>query len=520
MPNPKRNSRASVADEMPFRPTVRIEPGALHDMATEAEAALIAAQAPIFQRDGLVRPVSEEVAASGGHRTTIARLVPVNIATMVDHLSRAAKFEKWNARKTGYVPAHPPRDVAETLLSRVGEWSFRRLAGVITAPTLRPDGSLLSNPGYDLETRLLLLDPPPLPRMRATPTRTHALRALNYLDSLLEEFPFADDASRSVALSALISPIVRGAMPVAPLHAISSPTPGSGKSFLVDLASAIQCGDRAPVLSVAPDLAETEKRIVGALLDGQSIVTLDNVNGDLLCQAVERPVVSIRALGGSPLKKIESRATFFATGNNLKLVSDMARRTIVSTLDPKLERPELRKFGGDPFAAVIANRGTYIAAALTVVRAYVVAGYPGVLPPLASFEAWSNLVRSALVWLGRADPVATQEAARAEDPTLANLKTVLAAWHDAVGSESRTTKAIIAAATDRNEQYDFIHEDLHEALMAVAGDKRGEINSLTLGNFLRVNKGRVAAGMRIHSVANRSIKQPSWSVVSCGGSGG
>ena len=50
-----------------------------------------------------------------------------------------------------------------------------------------------------------------------------------------------------------------------------------------------------------------------------------------------------------------------------------------------MERPELRQFHGDPVATVLADRGPYIAAVLTIVRAYLAAGCPGLLPPLASF---------------------------------------------------------------------------------------------------------------------------------------
>ena len=54
---------------------------------------------------------------------------------------------------------------------------------------------------------------------------------------------------------------------------------------------------------------ETEKRLGAALLAGQPIINIDNVNGDLggdaLCQIVERPVVEIRILGKSELARIE-----------------------------------------------------------------------------------------------------------------------------------------------------------------------------------------------------------------------
>jgi putative DNA primase/helicase len=82
---------------------------------------------------------------------------------------------------------------------------------------------------------------------------------------------------------------------------------------------------------------ETEKRLVGLLLAGFPIASLDNVNGelggDLLCQAIERPLIRIRPLGRSDIVEIESRATLFATGNALRGRGDMTRRTLVCDLD-------------------------------------------------------------------------------------------------------------------------------------------------------------------------------------------
>ncbi|MFD2135068.1 hypothetical protein ACFSLT_07185 [Novosphingobium resinovorum] len=162
----------------------------------------------------------------------------------------------------------PPRPVAATILSRDGEWQFPRL-GVITTPTLRPDGTILSTPGYDAQTQLLLMDPPRLPAIPEQPTRADALKALAFLNALLDEFPFVDEASRSVALSGLITPVVRGAMQVAPMHVTSAPVAGSGKSYIIDLAAAISIGQRAPVMAAGRDEAETEKRLVSALLGGR-----------------------------------------------------------------------------------------------------------------------------------------------------------------------------------------------------------------------------------------------------------
>lgn len=77
-------------------------------------------------------------------------------------------------------------------LSRDGEWSFPRLAGVLTTPTLKPDGTILSEPGYDSATQLLLLDSPAMPGLSQHPTLQEAGAALAMLDGLVDEFPFVD----------------------------------------------------------------------------------------------------------------------------------------------------------------------------------------------------------------------------------------------------------------------------------------------------------------------------------------
>jgi putative DNA primase/helicase len=493
--------------------SIIVRPDALHLLATEGETALIEADAPFYIRGGLVKPAVDIVSAANGEKATVARLNQVDVDTMLDHLARAAHWLKFNVRKNDYAPTDAPKAVAATILARDGEWRFRRLSGVITTPTLRPDGTIFSDEGYDPATQLLLLRPPTLPTIPAKPTRDDAIDALQILDSLLSEFPFVDGPSRSVALSALITPVVRGAIQTSPLHVTSAPVAGSGKSYIIDIASGISTGERAPVMAVGSTEEETEKRLDSALLGGQPIISIDNVNGELggnkLCQLIERPLVTIRPLGQSKTIKVESRATCYATGNNIRLIGDMTRRVIVCTLDPKVERPELRTFDHDPFKEVIADRGKFIAAALTIARAYVVAGCPGKLPALASFDDWSRIVRSALVWLGCPDPIDTMEAARADDPEVSSLRSLMAAWYNAVNTQNFTLGKLKEEAWRDGFGGGLLHPDLKEALLAIA-DNRGELNTRKLGHFLLRHKGRIVDNMRFECIQDSHAKVNSW----------
>lgn len=494
--------------------SIQVRPDALHIIATDAERALIASGAPLYVRGGIVKPVLDEMPAAHGRKTKVARLCEVDADCLTDHLSRAASWMKFNARKNDWVPTDPPRNVALTVLSRDGEWQFKRLAGVITTPTLRPDGTILSEAGYDEATQLLLLDPPTLPKIPDKPTRDDALRALEKLGTLLGEFPFANEASRAAALSALLTTVARGALSAVPMHATTAPVAGSGKSYIIDVASGLSLGDFAPVITAGRTEEETEKRLVSALLNGQAVISIDNVNGDLggdlLCQMIERPIVSVRPLGSSKLVKVENRACVFATGNNIRLVGDMTRRVILCTLDPKTERPELRQFKNDPFAMVMSDRGAFIAAALTICRAYAVAGYPGQCRPLASFEDWSKVVRSALVWLGCVDPVETMEQARADDPDTASLRSLLRAWRtEFIGEYVTTGRAIERSKDNYNGQYTA--PDLHHAMQGVA-ETKGVLSAIRLGKFLSSKRGRIIDGLRFVDSEDSHSKQKVWSV--------
>lgn len=493
---------AEPADDEPFK--IQLRGGGLSEEASLGERALIRAGHPIYQRGRmLVRPVVEDVDAAHGRRTRVAQLVQIERYALVDYLCRSATFTRFDGRTGAEKQVNPTLELASVILARQGAWAFPSIAGVITTPTLRPDGSLLVEAGYDPSTRLLLVDPPRLPPIPDRPSKADAAAALERLKYLLSEFPLSTAESASVALSALITPVVRAAFPVAPMHVMSAPTPGTGKSFLLDVVAAIAIGRLMPVMAAGRDEAETEKRLASALLAGQPLISLDNVNGDLggdaLNQAVERPVIDIRPLGRSERITVEARSTLFATGNNIRLIGDMTRRVIVATLDASVERPELRRFEGNPVKTVLSDRGRYIADALLVCRAYIVAGKPDAAPRLGSFEGWSDLVRSALLWLGQADPVATMEVAREEDPYLTNMRAVFGALRAVVGLDSPKTTAEMISMAEEVVLGDFVRPELRDALLMVAGERNGRLNPRLLGAWLRRHKGRVDTGVRLEA---------------------
>jgi hypothetical protein len=308
-----------------------------------------------------------------------------------------------------------------------------------------------------------------------------------------------------VALSGALTALVRGVMPTAPLHLIRAHASGTGKSYVVDIIAAVATGRLCPVITTTTsNEEEVEKRLGSIVLSGAAITSADNctrdLGGELLCQLAERPLVRIRILGRSEMPECECHTTILATGNNITLKGDMVRRGLVCNLDTLEEQPELRQFRRDPLQAVLSDRGPYVAAALTVIRAYLAAGAPRVCGTIGSYADWSRMVRAPLIWLGQPDPVESMNAARIEDPERSDIREFFLLWVDELNLDERyTTARILEVANEPMSSGDYNRRPLKELLLRVAGERNGkEISAGRLGWWLRRISGRVEAGYRLN----------------------
>jgi hypothetical protein len=485
------------------RPTIQIVGGQLPRVINETEDALVASGLPIFSRAGtLVEPTSEDMLAAGGHKTRVAQLHAFSSDSFLRPVAECATFQKFNIKQNSWLEIDPPTQLVRTVLANPRCYKFPRVSGVITTPTLRPDGSLLDDAGYDIETELFLLPGVQLPPIPQHPTKDQARTALAILTDLFSEFTFKGMGSdpdhlrlnRSVALSGLLTVLVRGSLPTAPMHLVRAHTPGTGKSYLIDTVAVVTTGRLCPVLTPSRNKEETEKRLHSVILNGLAIISLDNcthdLGGELLCQIAERSVIRIRILGRNDIPECECHTALFATGNNITFKGDMVRRGIVCNLEARDERPELREFKRDALKTARANRATYVAAGLTIMRAYLAAGAPAVCGPFGSYAEWSTMVRSPLVWLGEPDPVASVDATLIEDPELADLRELFEWWLGELKLDEGYASARLAEIGNERPA-GFNPNPLKELFLRVVGDKNGGISTKRLGEWLSRSCGRV-----------------------------
>jgi putative DNA primase/helicase len=309
------------------------------------------------------------------------------------------------------------------------------------------------------------------------------------------------------------------------MHLVNAPQAGTGKSFLLDLAALIATGERCAVMSVSPKPEETEKRLIAAALSGFPIIAIDNcrepLQGDFLCQVTERPLLQLRPLGTSTQTRIPNTFTTFANGNNAIVADDLVRRTLRCDLDANLEKPEERQFKSNPKAMILADRGSYIAACLTIPRAYVVAGRPHRLTPLPSYEPWSDNVRSPLVWLGCPDPVDTIASARADDPVRQARTSVFTAWATELGLDETGyfTSELVNRAEERHpEDGPYMRPELRNSFLSVARQRKAdhsEIDRTQLGKWLHASANTIAQGYKL-TVDRTNVARPRWILTQVG----
>jgi putative DNA primase/helicase len=189
----------------------------------------------------------------------------------------------------------------------------------------------------------------------------------------------------------------------------------------------------------------------------------------------------------------------FATGNNVTFAGDMVRRGLACDLEALEERPELRLFRRDALALARADRARYVAAALTVVRAYLMAGAPQVCGPFGSYTDWSRMVRSPLVWLGEPDPILSLDDIREEDPELTRIREFFELWPTYLRLDTAyTTARIIEIACEQiSNSYDKLW--LKEFLLTVAATRgrESEISPRSLGKWLQRTLGRTVNKHRL-----------------------
>lgn len=333
--------------------------------------------------------------------------------------------------------AKVPRDVVGAVLD-AGTWpGVNVLKAIYKHPPLLPDGRLITEPGYDEESRLLY-QPDAIFSIPAHPTRDDALAAAERILYRVRNTNFCDANGKSIWLAFNMSLVARPAFPTVPNTGFDAAKAQAGKTSLVKCAFGLTYG-RLPSL-LPPDISdEQENRKNLPLWAQMPLVCFDNLKHAFASPVIDNAITSgrgsTRTLGqNSDVSEFEVTSTTWAmTGCNLSVGEDAASRTLIVRIDSPTT--SVYDFDIDDEKFYAAHRPQHIADVLTILRAYIAAGRPQKNVPNFRFVEWSRLVRQAILWLGMPDPVGGKVVDNSAEAKVEAIRAVFLWRFATVGSE-------------------------------------------------------------------------------------
>ncbi|MFJ4674179.1 hypothetical protein [Kitasatospora purpeofusca] len=390
------------------------------------------------------------------------------------------------------VRQYPSGRTCSAILGRE-KWRLSKLAGVVTAPVLREDGTLLEQPGFDPTTGLFLF-----PRLSSTlpvpaqPTTKDVEEARNLLLLMLSGFPWVAASDQAQYLALALAPILRHSIPCpTPMGLITATTMGSGKSYLTFLFERLYGMGTLPWPRDNSD--ELRKAITTKLTQtGSPAICFDNVdNGGtlkspLLADLLTKRYWEDRILGSTANIGAPNDRLWLATGNNLRTGGDMSRRVLWVRLDPDCPNPDQRdNFAiGDFVVWVRKNDAKILRALLVLVLGWVQAGSPLRTVKMGGYSEWATAMAGLLDWAGIPGFMADRASTSLElDEEVGEWHPLLATWYRVFGNSPKSTKELLQ------------HSDINEDMPLTNRNERPVPRQL--GQWLNARMGRYYGEYRV-----------------------
>ncbi|WP_436717458.1 hypothetical protein U8335_11400 [Roseiconus lacunae] len=481
----------------------------------------------IYQRAGRLQDVPKP---AEGKPLAVRRLPLPHLRSLITSVARFVQVCEDGEQRPKRIPESFPKQV-----DAFGRYEkIREIEAVCDFPFLRSDGSVCSQSGYDPQTKTLVRTAIEI-ELPESPTLADANEAGNRILDLVRDFDFQREHHRSAWLAALLTAFCKPAIQgCCPLFIFEASMQGAGKTRLVDVISTIATGRtlaRNPWPSKDEEVSKTLTTIV---LSGAPLVLFDNCKTTIGGQAIEAfgsaEYWKSRVLGRNEEIELPIRQVLFLTGNNARVTMDIARRSCIVRLEPQTEDPDNRSGFKYPdlLGHVAANREQLMRDVFVILMAFVKSKEQADLEPWGSFEAWSNLVRGAIAWLGLPDPIegtfAAKEAAKHDDGFVELLQALEEAGLD-VGPVNMLDDArvsfssaeILERAEHRDVLGNFFNPALRDFLLSAFDNRK--MTSQRVGKLLQGFDGRIAENKKLFSRVDRK-KKKLWSIKEIAGSAG
>lgn len=500
------------------------EPDSLTQIWTGPDLPRIADQtrAALAQHPDLYLHHGEVVRIVAGRPNPLrANALRLACGEVAEYLTTKAK----KGGETQVMQCPPPQWLGPTLLEDA-RWSELRQVDVVAEGPLLGVRALLDGPGYHPASRALCTGPVVGVPLHPSPAQVQA--ALAALADVVCDFPFRSEADYSAWLASVLTPMCRVAFDgPAPLFVTQANAAGSGKTYLAQIAGCIATGHVPSVNPYPKNDEELEKTITARIRSGDAVGLLDNasvsIGGGALDAVVTARSYSSRVLGKSEVFHVPRlTTTWYVTGNNAPYHADTARRVLPIHLEARQAKPEERQGfrHRNIMQHVRQHRSALACAAGTLLAAYASAGLPAQgLPPLGSFEGWSDLVRGCLVWLGKPDPLLSREGIDEADSSATEHERLLALCAAMFGAAEFTVGDLASRVESGLPEHilcpGWTKADGREVLQELGVWEQGSANRRKLGRRIADRQKRRGPGGEYLDRAgkDRLTKVGTWRVV-------
>jgi len=279
----------------------------------------------------------------------------------------------------------------------------------------------------------------------------------NVLHDLVIDFPFKAEADRQNFFGLLLTPIISPAIDGnRPLHLMMASLERTGKTKLAEeVLGGVILGRQTPAMQITERDEERDKRVIGLLLQGETIVHLDNlptfIDSGALASLLTATTYGGRLLGGNRMVNLPNNLTLVASGNNVTASGELVKRSVPIVLQPTTAHPERRRDFQHPDLRgyVRKNRRTVLECLLGLVENWIAAGRPIHADRMGGFEGWSGSVGGILQVNGlKTWRTNEQEWREQADPRGSELAAFATIWFQTYGSMEVRPKELLQLAQD------------------------------------------------------------------------
>jgi hypothetical protein len=277
----------------------------------------------------------------------------------------------------------------------------------------------------------------------------------NILHDLVVDFPFKTEADRQNFFGLLLTPIVTPALDGnRPMHLINSPLERTGKSKLVnEVLGGILIGRDVASMQITDREEEREKRIIAALIQGDTLLHLDNlphyIDSQSLASLLTSHILGGRILGISRTVKLQNNLIVVGSGNNVQASGEVAKRIVPVMIEPMTAHPEHRTDFQHPDIRAYARerRRVVLECLLGLVENWRAAGRPAHPNRFGGFENWSETI-GGILKVNALNAWRTNEAdwRKLADPKGAEMEAFVTAWYAMFKNEEKTPSELLELA--------------------------------------------------------------------------